>query len=91
MNECPLTCFDGGISELHLAQDAAFNWVQTYGFCQYNDEEEGYYTRNTRQLIGSYNIYSPLLVTPKQISVIYLSDNPALNCNICGNNKTSNF
>ena len=27
VNECPLTCFDGGISELHLAQDAAFNWL----------------------------------------------------------------
>ena len=26
VNECPLTCFDGGISELHQAQDAAFNW-----------------------------------------------------------------
>ena len=27
VNECPLTCFDGGISELHQAQDAAFNWL----------------------------------------------------------------
>ncbi len=27
VNECPLTCFDGCISELHLAQDAAFNWL----------------------------------------------------------------
>ena len=27
VNECPLTCFDGGISEIHLAQDAAFNWL----------------------------------------------------------------
>ena len=27
VNECPLTCFDGGISELHLAQDTAFNWL----------------------------------------------------------------
>ena len=27
VNECLLTRFDGGISELHLAQDAAFNWL----------------------------------------------------------------
>ena len=27
VNECPLTCFDGGISELHKAHDAAFNWL----------------------------------------------------------------
>ena len=27
VNECPLTCFDGGISELHQAHDAAFNWL----------------------------------------------------------------
>ena len=27
VNECPLTCFDGGISALHLAQDTAFNWL----------------------------------------------------------------
>ena len=27
VNECSLTCFDGGISELHQAQDAAFNWL----------------------------------------------------------------
>ena len=27
VNECPLTCFDGGISELHLAQGVAFNWL----------------------------------------------------------------
>ena len=27
VNECPLTCFDGSISELHLAHDAAFNWL----------------------------------------------------------------
>ena len=27
VNACPLTCSDGGISELHLAQDAAFNWL----------------------------------------------------------------
>ena len=27
VNECPLTCFDGGISELHQAHDAAFTWL----------------------------------------------------------------
>ena len=27
VNECPLTCFDGGISELHQAHDASFNWL----------------------------------------------------------------
>ena len=27
VSECPLTCFDGGISELHQAHDAAFNWL----------------------------------------------------------------
>ena len=27
MKECPLTCFDGGMSELHRAHDAAFNWL----------------------------------------------------------------
>ena len=27
VNECPLTCFDGGISELYLAQDATFKWL----------------------------------------------------------------
>ena len=27
VNECLLTCFDGGISELHQAHDAAFNWL----------------------------------------------------------------
>ena len=27
VNECALTCFNGGISEIHLAQDAAFNWL----------------------------------------------------------------
>ena len=27
VNECPLTCFDGGISELHQAQHAAFKWL----------------------------------------------------------------
>ena len=27
VNECPLTCFSGGISELHQAHDAAFNWL----------------------------------------------------------------
>ena len=27
VNECPLTCFDGGISELRQAHDAAFNWL----------------------------------------------------------------
>ena len=27
VNECPLTCFDGGISELHQAHDTAFNWL----------------------------------------------------------------
>ena len=27
VNECSLTCFDGGISELHQAHDAAFNWL----------------------------------------------------------------
>ena len=26
-NECPLTCFDGGISELHQSHDAAFTWL----------------------------------------------------------------
>ena len=27
VNECPLTCFDGGISELHQTHDAAFTWL----------------------------------------------------------------
>ena len=27
VNECPLTCFDGSISELHQAHDAAFTWL----------------------------------------------------------------
>ena len=27
VDECPLTCFDGGISELHQAHDAAFSWL----------------------------------------------------------------
>ena len=27
VNECPLTCVDGGISEIYLAKDAAFNWL----------------------------------------------------------------
>ena len=28
VNECPLTCFDGGISELHQAHDAVFKWAK---------------------------------------------------------------
>ena len=28
MNECRLTCFDGGISELRQAQDAPFKWLR---------------------------------------------------------------
>ena len=27
VDECQLTCFDGGMSELHQAHDAAFNWL----------------------------------------------------------------
>ncbi len=71
VNECPLTCFDGGISELHQAHDAAFTWLlrqHLRSWKQTTTTTTTLYIFQIRQFKNGLSIFAEQLITKNRIA-----------------------